>query len=248
MKSIERHKLKENDFARTVAHAREVLDTRKRDITIALTALVVAARRRRRLRVVAADARRRRQRDARRRRSRSTTRRSCRWPPRRRAAPRRCRRPGTFTTEQEKLQAALPKFREAADRYPTSRAGLVAKFHLAGILAALGQYPEAEQKFQEVVSKGNSTIYARTARLGLADTQVAQGKYDNAIAIYTELSRDTDLADPGRQRADAARTRLRARRPQGGSGAHLRPHRPGVPAVDSTSPTRKRELEAARKS
>ena len=41
MKSIERHKLKENEFARTVAHTREVLEAQKRTITMALTALVV---------------------------------------------------------------------------------------------------------------------------------------------------------------------------------------------------------------
>ena len=139
---------------------------------------------------------------------------------------------GTFTTEQEKLQAALPKFREAADRYPNSTPGLVAKYHLAGILAALGQYPEAEQRFQEVVSKGTGSIYARTARLGLADAQVAQGKYDNAIQIYTELSRDTTLADAGGRRADAARTRVRPGRPQGRSRTNIRPDRPGVPAIE----------------
>ena len=37
MKSTERHKLKENEFARTVAQAREALEARKRDITIFTT-------------------------------------------------------------------------------------------------------------------------------------------------------------------------------------------------------------------
>jgi hypothetical protein len=41
MKSNERHQLKENDFARTVAHARQTLDTRKRDLTVALVVLAV---------------------------------------------------------------------------------------------------------------------------------------------------------------------------------------------------------------
>ena len=94
------------------------------------------------------------------------------------------------------LRPALPMSRPPPDRYPNSTPGLVAKYHLAGILAALGQYPEAEQRFQEVVSKGTGSIYARTARLGLADAQVAQGKYDNAIQIYTELSRDTSSQLP----------------------------------------------------
>jgi TolA-binding protein len=195
MKSIERHKLKENDFARTVAHARDVLDTRKRDITIALAALAVA------IAAVGGYMWWRQTRDAGAYEMLASAVAVYDAPvvpitapaP---GSPAPLPQPGTFTTEQEKLQAALPKFREAADRYPNSTPGIVARFHLAGILAALGQYPEAEQKFQEVVSKGESTIYARTARLGLADVQVAQRKYDNAIAIYTELSRDATSQIP----------------------------------------------------
>ena len=62
---------------------------------------------------------------------------------------------------------------------------------MRGFSPSLGQYPEAEQNYQDVVNRGASSIYGRTAKLGLADTQVAQGKYDPAITIYTEMSRDT---------------------------------------------------------
>ena len=104
--------------------------------------------------------------------------------------------PGTFQTEQAKLEAALPKFLEAADRYPNSDAGITARYHAAGILASLGRYGEAEQRFQEVAEKGSDSIYGRTARLGQADAQIAQGKYDSAIAIYTEMSRDPNSQIP----------------------------------------------------
>ena len=178
-----------------MAHAREALDTRKRDITAALLALVVA--------IVAIGG------FVWWRQSRATAANellasaiavydapvvpiTAPSP----GSPAPLPQAGTFTTEQEKLQAALPKFREAADRYPNTHPGLVARYHLAGVLAALGQYPEAEQRYQDVVNKGTSTIYARTAKLGLADTQVAQGKYDPAINIYTELSRDTGSQIP----------------------------------------------------
>jgi TolA-binding protein len=195
MKSIERHKLKENDLARTVAHARQVLDERKHTITIALTALVVA------LAAVGGYVWWRQARDSGANEMLASAIAVYDAPvvpisapaP---GSPAPLPQAGTFTTEQEKLQAALPKFRDAAERYPNSTPGLVAKYHLAGILAALGQYQEAEQRFQEVVSKGSGSIYGRTARLGLADAQLAQGKYDNAIAIYTELSRDTSSQMP----------------------------------------------------
>jgi len=195
MKSTERHKLKENEFAKTVAHAREVLDTRKRDITRTIVAVIVLVmtvggflwwRQTRSTGAnellasaiavydapvvpIAAPAP---------------------------GSPAPLPQAGTYATEQEKLQAALPRFREAADRYPNTNAGLVARYHLAGVLAGLGQYPEAEQRYQEIISKNSSSIYARTAKLGLADAQVAQGKYDPAISAYTELSRDTNSQIP----------------------------------------------------
>jgi TolA-binding protein len=195
MKSIERHKLKENDLARTVSHAREVLDTRKRDITIALVALIVA------IAAVGGYVWWRQTRDAGANELLASAIAVYDSPIVPLAAPAPgspapLPQPGTFTTEQEKLQAALPKFREAADRYPNSGPGLVARFHLAGILAAMGQYAEAEQKFQQVVNQGSTTIYAQTARLGLAETQIAQRKFDSAIAIYTELSRNSSSQIP----------------------------------------------------
>jgi TolA-binding protein len=246
MKSIERHKLKENDFARTVAHAREVLDTRKRDLTIGLTALIVA------IAAVGGYVWWRQTRDAGANEMLASAIAVYDAPVVPIAAPAPgspapLPQPGTFTTEQEKLQAALPKFREAADRFPTSTPGLVAKFHLAGILAALGQYQEAEQNFQEVVNKGDNTIYARTARLGLADTQVAQGKFDNAITIYTELSRDTTSQIPvdsvlmqlGRAYARAGRKDEAART----FGRIVQEFPKSLYATDA-----QRELDAARKS
>jgi tetratricopeptide (TPR) repeat protein len=190
MKSIERHKLKENEFAHTIAQAREVLDARKRTLTTALLALAVA--------VVAIGGFLywRSTKDVKANEMLASAIAIYDAPVVPLAAPAPgspapLPQPGTFTTEQEKLQAALPKFREAASRYPNAEAGMVAKFHLAGILAALGQYAEAEQNYQEVVNRGGGTIYGRTAKLGLADAQVAQGKYDPAITIYTEMSRDT---------------------------------------------------------
>src|SRR5258705_8846426 len=42
MKSTERHKLKENEFARTVARTREVIQTRGRDVATIVVVLLVA--------------------------------------------------------------------------------------------------------------------------------------------------------------------------------------------------------------
>jgi TolA-binding protein len=105
--------------------------------------------------------------------------------------------PGTFRTEHDRLEAALPRLIEAADRYPNTDAGLTARYRAAGVLAELGRYSEAEQRYQEVVAKaGRNSIYGRTARLGLADAQMAQSKHDAAITTLKELSTDTDSQLP----------------------------------------------------
>ena len=96
---------------------------------------------------------------------------------------------GTYPTEQAKLEAALPALMKAADAYPNTDAGITARYHAAGALAALGRYGEAEQRYQEVVDKAGNRLYGRTAKLGLADVQVLQGKV---------RQRDQDL--PGRWR------------------------------------------------
>ncbi|MEO8522524.1 MAG: tetratricopeptide repeat protein, partial [Acidobacteriota bacterium] len=104
--------------------------------------------------------------------------------------------PGTFQTERAKLEAALPRFQEAYDRYPNTSAGIVARYHAAGTLASLGRLAEAESRYQEVIDKAGSRIYGRTGRLGLAQVQVAQGKYEPAIAIYQQLTTDTTSQIP----------------------------------------------------
>ena len=191
MKSVERHKLKENEFARTVTHARGVLEARRRDVVPILVVALVA------LAAVAGYAWWRQSRDA----KANTAFASALAvyespvvppaPPTPGSAP-PLPQPGTFQSEQAKLEAALPKFVEAADKYPNTGPGVAARYHAAGILASLGRHAEAEQRFKEVADKaGSGSIYRRTAQMGLAESQLAQRKFDPAIAIYTELSRDT---------------------------------------------------------
>jgi TolA-binding protein len=195
MKSQERHKLKQNDFARTVEQAREKLKARQRDVTWAVIAAVVL------LAVVGGYTWWRQSRANRANQLLAAALAVYEAPVIPAAAPAPgsappVAQPGTYLTTEAKLAAALPKFIEAADRYPTADGGIAARYHAASILATLGRYPEAEQRYQEVVSRGGDSLYARTARLGLADVQVAQKKYDTAINIYTELSRDPNSQMP----------------------------------------------------
>jgi TolA-binding protein len=99
---------------------------------------------------------------------------------------------GSFATEAAKLNAALPKLQAAAEAYPDSNAGITARYHLAGALAALGRHDEAVKQFDEVVRRaGSSSLYGRMARMGKADTQTRAGQVDAAITTWKEMASST---------------------------------------------------------
>jgi TolA-binding protein len=189
MKSTERHRLKENEFAHTIARARDVVETRRNDLgLLAVVVLLVAA-------LIGGYAWWRQSRNAKADTALASALAIYEAPVVPLAAPAPgspvpVAQPGTYQTERAKLEAALPKFVAAADQFPNTDAGVASRYHSAGILAALGRYSEAEQRYQEVVDKAGRGIYGRTARLGLADAQVAQGKFDPAIKSYQELTTD----------------------------------------------------------
>jgi TolA-binding protein len=104
---------------------------------------------------------------------------------------------GTFSTETQKLNAAIPKLRAAADAYPDTAAGVQARYHLAASLASLGQQKEAITQFDEVIKRaGDTSLYGRIAQLGKADAQLASGQTDAAIATWKELAAKKDASLP----------------------------------------------------
>jgi len=190
MKSTERHKLKENEFARTVAHAREAMQTRGRDIATIVVVVIAAVA------LAAGYAWWRQSRNAKANVLLAEALAVEEAPVIAPVAPAPgspipVQQPGTFATEEAKLEAALPKLMKAADAYPNTEAGITARYHAASVLANLGRYAEAEKRYQEVIDKAGNSLYGRTARLGLADVLVSEGKYDSAIKIYQEVSTDT---------------------------------------------------------
>lgn len=190
MKSIERHKLKENDFTHTMARTRDMVEQRRKEIMVIVIAVIAVAV------VIGGYLTWRASRD-----SKAQTLLASALavseapvytppPPAPGSAP-PVQPPGTFRTERERLDAALPRLQAAADAYPDSEAGITARFHLAATLAELGRFAEAEQRYQEVVQKaGSKSLYRQTARLGVGEAQLAQGKGDAAIATFKDLSTD----------------------------------------------------------
>ena len=196
MKSIERHKLKENEFAHTMARTRDMVSQRQREITTTVVVVVAAIvfvggyfawrnSRENRAQTLLASALAVAEAPV------------VAPPPPAPGSPPPVQQPGTFRTERERLEASLPRLQQAADAYPDSEAGITARFRLAASLAELGRFPEAEQRYQEVVQKsGSKSVYRQTARLGLGEAQLAQGKADAAMTTFKEVSTDSSSMLP----------------------------------------------------
>ena len=103
---------------------------------------------------------------------------------------------GTFPSEAARHEAALKQFEEAATDYPSTAAGIAARYHAGLQLLALGRFADAEKSFQQVIDRGGAGIYTASARLALAETLGQQGKDDDAIKRLTDLAADRDGALP----------------------------------------------------
>jgi TolA-binding protein len=196
MKRIERHKLKGNDFAETVAKARGLLVEQQQTVTstvIVIVAVVV---------VLGSFMAWRTSRKSHATESLAQALAVAEAPVVAPAAPAPgspapVQQPGTFRTEHARAEAALPLLMKTADAYSSTDAGITARFRAAATLSDLGRYAEAAQRYREVIDKaGSSSIYARTAKLGLAEALAAQGKYDESIAALKELATDSNSQLP----------------------------------------------------
>jgi TolA-binding protein len=97
-----------------------------------------------------------------------------------------------FINERERAQAALTKFKAAADAYPSTDDGLHARYQEAAMWMVLGNPKEAAAAYQQVIDKAGNRIHGQMARLGLAETQAVQGQYDAAINTYKEMAQRKD--------------------------------------------------------
>lgn len=193
MKRSERHHLKENEFVALVDRTRDVVTTRGREITALLALVVVLAlaiggyflwkgRTEGQASALLADANAVLEAEV--------------VPP---AAPQPGQKPptppaGTFTSEQAKLLAALPKLTDVYTRYPSTQSGIAAKYEAANALAVLGRRSEAEALYQQLT--GKKGIYGTMSKFGLANVLTDAGQSDKAISLYKELAADTSHGIP----------------------------------------------------
>jgi tetratricopeptide (TPR) repeat protein len=186
MKSTERHHLKENELGRLARSARETVQTRRTETTgLIAIAVVVGAlaigyfgwREHVQIKAHGLLAEAMAVQDAR-----------VGPPP----------APGTpagglyFPTERERSQAALTKFKIAADAYPSTDAGVYARYQEGATSLALGSTPGAISAYEQVIKQSGDNFYGQMARLGLAEAQVRAGQYDPAINTFKELAQRKD--------------------------------------------------------
>jgi tetratricopeptide (TPR) repeat protein len=192
MKRSERHHLKENELAATVARLRAAADRRRKPITVALAAAVVAALAlggytlwRARANSLAAEGL-----------AEALLVLEAPVVPPAPAPPadgetpvpsRLPPPPGSYPSEEAKLDEAIPKLMAVADAYPRTPAGIAARYHAAASLARLGRTDEAEQRYREVIER-ETQLYGSMARLGLAEVLARAGNYDAAIETWQEIT------------------------------------------------------------
>jgi TolA-binding protein len=191
MKTSERHRLKENEVALTVARVKETFEVYQKPIlasVIGMLAIVVVAVGLMAWRSQSDTAARTQLADA------TATEGAQIIPP----VPAEPGKPapqqlaGSYPSEKARSEAALAKFVAVANAHPSAEAGIAARYHAAALLITLGRGGEAAQRYQEVIDRAGSSIYGQMARLGLADAQVATGKFDAAIATFKDMSSKTD--------------------------------------------------------
>jgi TolA-binding protein len=186
MKRAERHHLKENELRTFARRAADSVEGRRRESTIVLVVVVIVAavaigylawreRVQGKAHALLADA--------------MTVAEARIGPP---------PAPGTpagslyFPTERERAQAALTKYKVAADAHPSTDAGIYARYQEATTSLALGNSKEAATLFQQVIDKAGDDFYGQMARLGLAEAQARGGEYDQAINTFKEMSQRKD--------------------------------------------------------
>jgi TolA-binding protein len=119
----------------------------------------------------------------------------------------------SFETARAKHQAALTKFKIAADEYPKTDAGIFARYRQAATYMSLGEPASAATTYQQVIDEAGNGLYGQMARLGLAEAQAQTGQYDQAISTFKDLAQRKDGEVPvdgvllrlGRVYADAGK-------------------------------------------
>ena len=187
MKRTERHHLKENELQNLARQAREGLESRRRETTFIVGAVAVVG-----LLVASYFAWHQRvESQAHALLAEALVVQSARV-----GAPAAPGQPGSgglsYLTERDRAQAAVAKFKTAADAHPSTDAGIFARYQEGATWTYLGSPAQAISAYQQAIDRAGDSIYGQMARLGMAQAQALDGKYEQAINGFKELAQRKD--------------------------------------------------------
>ncbi|HKY19725.1 MAG TPA: tetratricopeptide repeat protein [Vicinamibacterales bacterium] len=99
---------------------------------------------------------------------------------------------GSYPTIAARAEAAVLKLAAVYDAYPSTKAGIAARYHAAAALALLGRPADAVTRYQEVIDRaGSGDFYGRMARLGIVEANAQAKQFDKAISAAEALVKNT---------------------------------------------------------
>lgn len=103
---------------------------------------------------------------------------------------------GSFPTSEAKYTAAVKEFQSLAKQYSSSAEGAWSQYYEGLCLRELGRYGESAPLFRKVGEVASDKILKDAARMALAETLRAGGKFDEALSVYDQLSKDPKSVIP----------------------------------------------------
>lgn len=100
----------------------------------------------------------------------------------------------SVTASNEILSAStVQQLNGVIKKYPKCPLTQYAKLKLASMLAETKDYPEATNVYNELINSSSDSYATCIARLGIAYLMEAQGKTDEAVKLFSQISDDSSL-------------------------------------------------------
>ena len=103
---------------------------------------------------------------------------------------------GSYPSQNDKFEAALPKLLAVAESYPSTAQGITARYEAAAVLVMLGRAEEAIPHYRQVIDTAGDDIYGQMATLGLAEAHLSAGQYQDAIVLLEARTGSLDSSVP----------------------------------------------------
>ena len=101
----------------------------------------------------------------------------------------------SYADPTQKSQDASVKFLEAANKYPNTNAGKLARYYAALCLEDLDRQNQALEQLKMLDAKGDKTL-ADLAKYQMATIYARTGKQDEATKLYKQLAEDRSVFVP----------------------------------------------------